>query len=180
MFAPLDWEVYQGGSSQSKALCALIISKPAHKHLLQVESRLLQPFCLGAFLSRYGSSSPLCRSLGLGCPACGSTCSLPSWGAHPCGPCGSLLNRSPQETQVSTQCLLSPVLPDYWSLLKLWWYKSTFGSFQLVFHENFFTCRNDVFVGGRAPRPPALPSWLPPYPTPFYSDTIIRSWAYPV
>lgn len=41
MFAPLDWEVYQGGSYQSKALSALIVSKAAHEHLLQVESMLL-------------------------------------------------------------------------------------------------------------------------------------------
>lgn len=38
---PLDWEVYQGGSYQSKAVSALIVSKPAHEHLLQIESRLL-------------------------------------------------------------------------------------------------------------------------------------------
>ena len=87
-----------------------------------------------------GGLSSICWTLGLGCPICGSNCSIPMEGLCPCNfafPLSSLPG-----AQVPTWSLLFPFLQP-------WLYRSLSASLHLVFSENFPTCRCifDAFMG---------------------------------
>ena len=148
VFAPLDWEVGQGSSCQCKALCALVVSKPACGHSSRVEPRLLQPsVCPSGFLSRQGGLSPLLRTPGLVCPDCGSTCLLPRARVHLCGP--SLPYRGPSRGLSSQPDAFFFFSVPAWLRGAVSCCLGSSASFQLVFPENCSTCRSnfELFIG---------------------------------
>lgn len=116
-----DWEMWQAGY---QSLCALTVSKSAHRRSSQVESGLLQPLCPSL-------SSQQTRGLPRVCPA---------WTFSP-------LQIPPTEASP----VLIPFFPSYLVMqrlfLQLWLYRSS-ASFQLIFCEkrSMWKCIFDVFV----------------------------------
>ena len=94
-----------------------------------------------------GGLSPLHRTTGLGCPDCGSTCSLPRARVHPCGP--SLPFRTLLGRRSQADAFFSNLL-GYMEIFLIALIVQFFCQFLLVFHENCSTCRCifDVFVEG--------------------------------
>lgn len=131
--------MWQGSSLQCKALSVLTLGKPSCACSLWVESRHLQPFiCPRDLPAAKGGCPPLCRTLGLWFPDCGLSCLLPRVGECLCGPFLPL--RSLSRVGVSALCLFLSYPVTWRSFLQLWWYRSSFASFHLVFCENCSTC----------------------------------------
>ena len=108
-----------------------------------------------------GDLSSWCWTPGLGLPICGSNCSLPREVLHPWN-LPPFLSPLPG-AQVPTWSLFFPsCLIPRGSFLQPWLYKGLSASLQVVFSENYSTCRCifDVFVrGGEFHCSPTLPSW---------------------
>ena len=102
-------------------------------------------FCPSGSPCSHKVLSTLLRTPGLGTSVYGLT--------HPFYPGGLPFPLSSiPGAQVPTWCFFPPVLPDYLeveSFLQAWLFRNSSASFQLIFHENFSTCRCifDVFVG---------------------------------